>query len=90
MTLTWLDVAILFLIFWGPVLGAYVVHQKCEVRKAIKQGEWMTNEGNRPPLFNVDVLYENGSFKRSIPAKSLNWSLSISNPIRKYRKHEGQ
>jgi len=40
---------------------------------------WTKNEGSRPPAYNVDVVYKNGSSKLGVSAKSLNCDKTINN-----------
>lgn len=87
-SLTNMDLALIFLVIWGPIFIAFIVYQRIKKNRAINSQGWNYNEGKQPALFNVDIVFENGNSKWHVPAKEQAWAKSIDNPIKKYRKAE--
>lgn len=83
-----MDFAVIALIFWGPVMVAWLLHERKKRLKVINESGWIESKGVRPAMFNVDVVYKNGRSKWKVSAKALNWDAYCNNPILKYRMYQ--
>ena len=82
------EIAVIFILFWGPVFGSYLYKCRQAKKNAIKSDTWTENTGSRPALFNVDVVYKNGKSAWAVSAKSIEWDLYSDNPVLKFRKKQ--
>lgn len=89
MNLTVIDLLVIASLVWSPNLVRYYFSEKKRKLTVISQGQWIENNGKRPALFNVDVVYSNGNLRERVSAKTLCWDkYSSDNPIVRYRKAE--
>ncbi len=84
-----MSISLLIGIFLGTLFVLLLRERQKNLRE-VEPENWKNNTGKQPALFNVDVIYKNGKRKDYEPAKKLDWSLEVENPIIGYRKYEMQ
>ena len=85
MTLNLLDIAVIFLIFWGPIFVFWRIHEYRKTLNIINSDGWQENSGSRPALFHADIVLKNGKVKWNVSPKDVNWDRYLKNPVVKFR-----